>query len=351
MKRTVISILIVLLFGIIVISITNMDTTKAAPITLAQTVINLSQGDSWNSGASGVYQTNGHEYRYVGVNVNNYVKFNNDLYQIIGVFDNNSTEVNANLVKLIRSRSIGSYSWGIFNSSPEYTTYLNYKNDWAGLVTGVPTNANILLNEYFLNATDTSATYKSCSDWTYTYGYSYSNAKTEDCSKIIKYGIQSNNLRNYIQPVTWYLYGYKSTSYSKQNWYQCERSDGTKINCTSAYDGAYATKVTNKKIGLMYVSDYLYASGYYASTDTTQGSQQYYGQQNWLYNGYEWTIAPKCDSNVRAFFVSDGRMNDNSTGYSFALRPTFYLKSKVYVTGGDGSFHNPYTIACDTCNN
>ena len=34
----------------------------------------------------------------------------------------------------------------------------------------------------------------------------------------------------------------------------------------------------------------------------------------------------------------------NGSDYAFAVRPTFYLKSDVYVTGGDGSFSNPYTI-------
>ena len=156
MKKIVTSLLIVIFIGLIVISITNIDNTKAipGPITFADEVISLSQGNSWNSGASGVYQTNGHEYRYVGANVNNYVKFNNDLYQIIGVFDSNSTGVSANLVKIIRARSIGGYSWGATNAASAYTTYSKFDSNW------LTANANILLNEYFLNATDTSTTYK-----------------------------------------------------------------------------------------------------------------------------------------------------------------------------------------------
>ena len=335
---TVVSIVVVLIF------IYNIDKTKAASITLADKVIQLAGScTSWNSGFTGVCQTNGHEYRYVGANVNNYVKFNNDLYRIIGVFDSNSTGVSGNLVKLIRARSIGGYSWGATNTAPAYTRYSTHYNNWE------TANSNILLNEYFLNATDTSTTYKACYNWTYYY-YN-DNYKTKDCSNIVGYGIQTQNLRNYIQPVTWYLKGYKSNSYSKQNFYKCERSDTTTItDCTSGNQGAYATKVENKSIGLMYVSDYLYASGYYASTNTASASNRYNGQQNWLYNGYEWTITPVGSGNVTAFFVQLGCIFDSQTYSSFALRPTFYLKEQVYVTGGNGSFHNPYTIACDTCN-
>ena len=39
---------------------------EATTIGLASdTIIALSQGDTWESGASGVYETNGHEYRYI----------------------------------------------------------------------------------------------------------------------------------------------------------------------------------------------------------------------------------------------------------------------------------------------
>ena len=347
MRKIVISILIILSISIIILCITNIDTTKATTTTLADTVINLSQGNSWYSGASGVYQTNNHEYRYVGANVNNYVNFNNDLYQIIGVFDSNSTGVSGNLVKLIRARSIGGYSWGATNTATAYTTYSAYNNNWE------TANANIILNEYFLNATDTSSTYKACSDWTYY--YSNNDYKTKDCSKIIGYGIQTENLRNYIQPVTWYLKGYNSYSYSKQKFYTCERSDATTItNCTSGNSGAYATKVENKSIGLMYVSDYLYASGHYASTNTADAAEQYYGQRNWLYNGFEWTITPQGSGQGSgrnyAFNVSYGYVTDSYSSTPYSLRPTFYLKSSVYVTGGNGSLRNPYTIACDDCN-
>ena len=346
MKKTVISILIILPISIIILCITNIDTTKATPTTLADTVISLSQGDTYTEGnGNGVYYTNNHEYRYVGGEVNNYVKFNDDLYRIIGVFDSNSTGVSGNLVKLIRARKLTAAAWGAYNSSPAYTTYSNYKNDWTGNTTGVPASANILLNEFFLNPTATS-TYGECIDW--TYGSSNNTYKSKNCTDIKGYGIQSTELRNYIQPVTWYLYGYTGTGLSKQNWYNCERNNYS--GCTSANSGAYQG-TTTAPIGLMYVSDYMYASGYIASTGTTLGNSSNFMNSNWLYKGSEWTITPRGNSDTSAFGVSNaGGVNYNYSNVGNGLRPTFYLKSSVYVTGGDGSFSNPYTIACDDCN-
>ena len=315
-------------------------------------IISLSQGDTWESGASGVFATNSyvdettgeskyHDYRYIGANVNNYVSFNNDLYRIIGVFDENSHGVEGEyLVKLISANPIGGYSWGAYNTGNTSETYSNYGNDWTGVTTGVKANLNVLLNEYFYNKTDTSSTYGSCSSWTYY--YTNTNYRTNDCADIVGYGIDAS-LQNYIEDVTWYLYGYFSNSLSKQNFYLCER--GQYSGCTSANSGAYATS-TNAKIGLMYVSDYMYASGYYNSTSTTTGSSYYFGNQNWLYKGIEWTITPSSNSTTNAFFVNNfGYVSVNLYAYyGFGARPTFYLKSSVNIIGGNGTFENPYVI-------
>ena len=96
----------------------------------------------------------------------------------------------------------------------------------------------------------------------------------------------------------------------------------------------------------MYASDYLYASSYFADTATTTVSSQYYGNKNWLYKGYEWTITPKADSANSAFMVADtGLVNGDYAYYGDGVRPTFYLKSNVIVTGGSGTFDDPYTLS------
>ena len=342
-KKKIIIIISILLVSITIIVIGfNSKKSYAVGTTLVDTVKALNKGSSWSAGASGVYYTNSHEYRYIGAEVKNYVKFNNDMYRIIGVFDSNSHGKSGEMVKLIRSRPLGGYSWGAYNSSNTSGTYSNYKNDWTGTTTGVKANLNVLLNEYFYNKTDTSSTYGSCTNWTYY----YINDRTNICSQIVGYGIDKS-LRGYIETATWYLYG-SGTDQSKQNWYLCERGGNS---CTGANKGAYST-ITDAKIGLMYLSDYLYASSYYTSSDTTTQNTQYFGNKNWLYKGYEWTLTPSASGWDRVWYVSvsDGSTDKNSTHYPYSVRPTFYLKSSVYVTGGNGSFDNPFTLGCDDCN-
>ena len=324
----------------------------------ANKIINLSEGDTWDSGASGIFATNPytdettgetkyHDYRYIGANVNNYVKFNNDMYRIIGVFDDNShgvvdSEGNGEyLVKLISANLLNSSAYGAYNNPADSGTYSNYGNDWTGGTTTVKANLNVLLNDYFYNKSDTSNNYGNCSTWTY-YNNNNNNHRTNDCSDIVGYGIDSS-LQNYIEDATWYLYGYSGSGLSKQNFYLCER--GQYSGCTSANSGAYATSTT-AKIGLMYVSDYMYASGYYNSTSTEAGSSQYYGNQNWLYKGYEWTITPQSNNSSNAFYVHIiGFVNYTGSAYrGYGARPTFYLTSNVYIAGGNGTFGSPYTL-------
>ena len=339
---------IIILVSILLVSITiivigfNSKKSYAVGTTLVDTVKALNKGSSWSAGASGVYYTNSHEYRYVGAEVNNYVKFNNDLYRIIGVFDSNSHGKSGEMVKLIRSRPLGGYSWGAYNSSNTSSTYSSYKNDWTGTTTGVKANLNVLLNEYFYNKTSASSTYGPCSNWTYY--YSDTNYRTNSCLPIVGYGIDES-LRGYIETATWYLYG-SYTDQSKQNWYLCERGGNS---CTGANSGAYST-TTDAKIGLMYLSDYLYASSYYTSSDTATNGTINFGNKNWLYKGKDWTLTPFTYDASSVWFVSLGATSYISSNTSSSVRPTFYLKSSVYVTGGNGSFDNPFTLGCDNCN-
>ena len=341
-KKLITSLIFIIIVGVIITSLTVSKKSYAVGTTLVDTVKALSSGSSWSAGASGVYYTNNHEYRYVGAEVNNYVSFNNDLYRIIGVFDSNSHGVSGTeMVKLIRARTLGGATWGVYNTDSSTGTYSGYANDWTGKSKTSKANLNVLLNEYFYNKTSTSSTYGDCANWTYY--YSNNSYKTKDCSDIITYGIDSS-LRGYIETTTWYLYG-SGTSQSKQNWYLCERGGNS---CTPSGTNQGDASVTSK-MGLMYLSDYLYASGYYSSSDTTNNSAFYYGNKNWLYKGWEWTQTPNASGANRVWNVYGGRANYSNTDDPRGWRPTFYLKSSVYVTGGGGSFDNPYTIGCDNC--
>ncbi len=325
----------------------------ALPANANTYIISQSKGDSWPADLtdSGLYATNKytaddgtikyHDYRYIGANVNNWVSFNNDLYRIIGVFDENSHGVTGKyLVKLIMASPLSGNSWGVYNTSNTSGTYSGYANDWTGKATGIKANLNILLNEYFYNKTSTSSTYGSCSNWTY-YASLYTldtNYRTNDCSDIVGYGIDPK-YSGYIENATWYLYG-SGTDQSKQNWYLCERGGNSCITSGPSTGDASVTS----KMGLMYLSDYLYASGYYSSTDTTTEGNTHYGNKNWLHTGQEWTQTPYASNANSVWSVSRGSAYSLRALSNYWWRPSLYLKSDIKISGGYGTYNNPYIL-------
>lgn len=94
----------------------------------------------------------------------------------------------------------------------------------------------------------------------------------------------------------------------------------------------------------MYLSDYLYASSYYTNSDTTTQDAKYFGNKNWLYKGYEWTLTPHASYANYVWYVYLGSARSLTALDPYSARPSFYLKSTVSISGGDGTFANPYVI-------
>ncbi len=94
----------------------------------------------------------------------------------------------------------------------------------------------------------------------------------------------------------------------------------------------------------MYLSDYLYASSYYTSSDTTGQTANSFGNKNWLYKGYEWTLTPNASYASDVWYVNYGSADSTTTYFPHSARPSFYLKSTVSISGGDGTFANPYIV-------
>ena len=104
------------------------------------------------------------------------------------------------------------------------------------------------------------------------------------------------------------------------------------------------------KIGLMYVSDYVYASqpeDWNTTIDNYVEIDNANPNNNWMYMGtYEWTVSRHSDSGD-AWLVSIigslsyGSVDDTS---GFPVRPSFSLSSSVMYSEGDGSIENPFRI-------
>ena len=233
------------------------------------------------------------EYRYRGASPKNYVTFNNEVWRIIGLFPTEDENGNIeNRIKLIRNESIGNYLWN--------TTY---SNNWTG------------------------ATLK-----TYLNG-DYYNTLTSEAQSMISSS-------------KYYLGGYNALSQTSQDMYSYER----KISGSDYY---YSTNPNSwvGKLGLMYVSDYGYASAncetkkLYASSTTDLRACN---DTNWLYNikANEWLLPQFSSVSGDALRVhSVGFVNNYYVdGNQFAVRPVLYLTSAVQITGGEGTESSPYTL-------
>ena len=265
--------------------------------------------------------------RYIGADPNNYVLFNDELWRIIGIFDENTHGVaGTELVKIIRDESIGSYAWD--NKS------YNGSNDWSDSA------LQIVLNE---------GAYWNRTSGTCPYG---TNGATTNCD-FSSTGL-TEEAKSMIETVTWKLGGvvnYESASNGlASHSYGYERG-------TTVY-GGHATEWVGE-VGLMYPSDYGYATSGGATTDRAaclakelrnwyESSFSDCKNNDWLFDSSskQWTLTPSSSSIGYVFDVSNyGFLNyNNAYSRNDGVRPSIYLKSNITITGGDGSRNNPYLL-------
>ena len=106
-----------------------------------------------------------------------------------------------------------------------------------------------------------------------------------------------------------------------------------------------STTTVDKKIGLMYLSDYGFAADQSGWT-TKLSSYNSNSSKNWLYLGStEWTISRISDATAGAFYVSStGYVYFNTVTNSYAARPSFNLESSVKYVSGSGSMSDPVRV-------
>ncbi len=285
------------------------------------------------------------EYRYRGASPKNYVTFNNEVWRIIGVFPTDDGTGNIeNRVKIIKDQSIGKKPWDDGTTAYNYTKndnlmllqdknkskveYLEkndkydviglatpdattFRNNWAG-----PATLNTELNTTYLNSLDSTS--KSMIGNT-------------------KYYLGGKNVT--------YNDGYVDTPLQ---FYSYER----KISGSSYYYGSNPNSWTGK-LGLMYLSDYGYASSNCENKklydeNSSSNDIRACNTTNWLFNNdYQWLLPQNASVSNYAFYVNwvggvnDVIVSDNQLG----VRPVLYLKSNVSITSGDGTSSNPYKLS------
>ena len=289
-----------------------------------------------SQGSNGLYYhdsslTNGagdNSYRFAGASdqVNNYVCFGSseascpadNLYRIIGVFGDK--------VKLIKSDYATSALLGTDGDYKEKYSYdsSNYKGN---------NLANIA-----------------------SYNWDKSGTNTWSLSNLNKTNLNTNFITNIgadwaakIAETTWKVGGNTMANIGKQPAKTAYQNEIVNPVTTNSKDNKTEYSA---KIGLMYVSDYMYAApqdkwtlvGY-----NSDASKDYRAATsvNWMYMGLvEWTISRTADSSISAFRVL-------YTGYvsnflvdslAYGVRPVFNLSSSVNYVSGSGTAADPILV-------
>ena len=289
------------------------------------------------------------EYRYRGASPKNYVTFNGETWRILGVFptDDGTSKIE-NRIKLIKDQSIGEYKWDDGTIAYNYTKndnlmllqdknklkvkYLEKKNknnfidlaiaepaksalnNWAR-----PASLNTYLNKTYLNALSTTSQ-NMIGDTKYYLGGGGNNS-------------------NFNSSVDFYSYERKIKN-TKSNEFYYDKNPNSWVG----------------KLGLMYVSDYGYAS----DNCETKALNDYNNSNdlricnntNWLFNlkKLEATITQYSNTSTSIHYIADNGIVVSTYQASLAqtvVRPTLYLKSEVRIIDGDGTSTNPYIISSD----
>ena len=298
--------------------------------------------------------TTDNNLRYVGANPCNYVKVDNEIWRIIGLMNNidDGTSKKETRIKLIRNESIGTYSWDSSESSVNGGYGIN---EWS------QADLMKLLNPgYESESVGGSLYYNNSSGNCYT---NINNA-TKACD-FTKTGLKTN-LKNLVGNTLWNTGTNGTNSYNSasnglaSHFYSYERSSNNGKICTSGEfctDTVTRTTTWNGKIGLMYPSDYGYAtSGGSTSTRTSclnkelvnwnDSSYSDCKNNDWLLDtsNWQWTLSPTAFSSTD-FYVFSVYVDYSRASYAGLVRPTLYLKSSTTISSGEGTPENPYVLS------
>ena len=286
--------------------------------------------------------------RYIGANPNNYVSFNNELWRIIGVMNNidNGTGTEETRLKIIRNESIGEYSW---DNKPSGTGLLDSEygsNDWGD------SRLMMLLNPGYETPNSPIYEYEGSLYYNGKSGTCYSgiSGATVSCD-FTETGLQSTEAKEMIGNAVWELGGNSTyDDVTTSMFYERERG-------TDVYNGR-PTEWTGK-IGLMYPSDYGYATSGGSTTNReaclntelynwSSSSVSDCKSNDWLYKSgtFQLTLTSYSSSSYQVFIVySVGLVSNAHAEGSNAVFPALYLTSNVRISGGEGTKSSPYTLS------
>ena len=324
---------------------------KVKPLTAVEKITTLAQTDATNLAVD-----EANNIKYIGKDPNNYVSVDGELWRIIGVMKNidDGTGSKSDRVKLIRLDSIGDYSWDTSDSSVNEGYGVNEWNQ-ADLMK--------LLNPGYESESVGGSLY-----WNNQSGTCYNNKQnaTTSCN-FTSTGIKEK-LKNMLGNAVWNTGSNGTNDWQSasggltKHFYAYERSSNTGKICSSGSwcnDTVARTTTWTGKVGLMYPSDYGYATSGGSTTDRAtclntillnwkDDNVSDCKNNDWLFNSnYQWTLSPAAFSGaaLSAFYVvRSGTVGDIFAYFGYGVRPVVYLSPSVGVQSGDGSRGNPFIL-------
>ena len=141
-----------------------------------------------------------------------------------------------------------------------------------------------------------------------------------------------SSIENKIAEVSWSVSEYNTSAATAKTVYTAEITN--------------ATKKHTAKIGLMYPSDYGFATTQDYWTTSLSGYDSAAKNKDWLYLGSaEWLLSPSTNNSYFAWLVtSSGYVGVNYVTNTYAVRPSFYLTSSVQYISGFGQESDPIRI-------
>ena len=293
--------------------------------------------------------TSDNNLRYVGKNPNNYIDFNNEKWRIIGVMNNveDITGKTSSHLKIVRDTSIGEYSWDSSASNI---------NDGYGINEWSQADLMKLMNPGFENEAIGGSLY-----WNRKSGTCYAGMSNAVKSCNFETTCLTEEYKEMIDDVIWHL-GSNSVSDKYNNlaseFYEFERGEITGKTCnvwSRCNDTVERTTKWLGKVGIIYVSDYAYATNGESKRDTClditlynwNNSNSYCYNDDYLYKGVQqFSLSPFSNPlaagyvfSIQPTFVATGRASLVENVY-----PSLYLKENVKITSGDGSNDDPYHL-------
>ena len=294
-----------------------------------------------------IFNENG--LRYEGANPNNYICLDNKtsgacsnnslLFRIIGLFDEDtstdgtSSSGTKKLLKVIDTNNYGVMGWDD-NSLKNVKSSINSSDKYKIIFLAADPDDGT--NNW------STATLKNELNGTYL-------------TTLLGTSNVNSKLSSGVATAKWHLGGV-SSSYSTltaEGIYTQER------NTTAIYSGNPVSIYA--KVGLMYPSDYGYATGgtttnragcrakalYDYDTADCKNNDWLFTSQNSFANDAEWLLSPYSTRNyIASILYSTGSVRTDGVGKDHVVRPTFYLDSSVLkiVGTGDGTKDNAYRV-------